>query len=515
MHHIFRHAQRGASIASSLFLLLISAPLRAEDWAKIYPIREDLPGPYSYEEISKKEYQGVTLRVLTHEVPVMGEPTDVHAKQFEELTGAKVEVTHVPFGNLYQEATFGLKTGKYDMVFFASFWLADLYPHLAPLPETMIQSPQFQDVLQHYKDIAKWGDTYYQVPIDGDRHYLQYRRDLFENPALKEAFQAAHQRELTVPRTWKAYAETAAFFHNKTANGQAISGSVEINKEDDLMFSQFIDRAAAYAKHPNVKGGFYFDLETMTPLINTPGFVQALADFVEIQQYSPQTETRLGLADVIRTFGGGAAAMCHSWDDPFIQAMEPNSALRNQVAAALSPGSTTVWNRDTGAWDDFPNVNDAPYIAWGWTSGVSRLSKSQEAAFDFLGFFSNEANHASDLLVGRYGVNPFRNADLHKEFWMEFAGWSEETAASYVETFRAISDHPNRILDLRIYLGRLYMNALAVGIQRALTGRSTPQVALDYVAKEWESLTKRVGVEKQREAYQNIVRFEDHEDVQP
>lgn len=96
---------------------------------------------------------------------VMGEPTDVHAKQSEELTDAKVEVTHVPSGNLYQEATFGLKTGKYDVVFFASFWLADLYPHLALPLETMIQSPQFQDVLQHYKDIAKWGDIYYQVPI--------------------------------------------------------------------------------------------------------------------------------------------------------------------------------------------------------------------------------------------------------------------------------------------------------------------------------------------------------------
>ena len=43
-----------------------------------------------------------------------------------------------------------------------------------------------------------------------------------------------------------------------------------------MLGNYFIKRAAPYAKHPEVGGGFYFDLETMEPLINTPGFVAAL-----------------------------------------------------------------------------------------------------------------------------------------------------------------------------------------------------------------------------------------------
>ena len=45
--------------------------------------------------------------------------------------------------------------------------------------------------------------------------------------------------------------------------------------------------------------------------------------------------------------------------------------------------------------------------------------------------------------------------------------------------------------------------------KRALTGRETPQAALDGVAERWRALTQRVGVEKQRAAYREIVEFED------
>jgi len=56
----------------------------AKDWSQKYPIEKDIPGPYSYDSISQKNYKGITLNILTHEKPVMGEPTQIHAGQFEE-----------------------------------------------------------------------------------------------------------------------------------------------------------------------------------------------------------------------------------------------------------------------------------------------------------------------------------------------------------------------------------------------------------------------------------------------
>jgi multiple sugar transport system substrate-binding protein len=200
-----------------------------------------------------------------------------------------------------------------------------------------------------------------------------------------------------------------------------------------------------------------------------------------------------------------------SWDDPFIEAMEPGNPLRNKVAAALSPGSRKVWNRRTGRWDVFPEVSYVPYLAYGWTSGVSRASPHQAAAFDFLGFYANRENHRADLQVGRFGMNPFRQSDLDERFWVDAAGWDPAVARTYVATLEGQSASRNRVLDLRIHRGQEYVYLLSVGVYRALTGRDTAQAALDGVAERWRRLTQRIGVEKQREAYRHLVRFEDNE----
>ena len=38
-------------------------------------------------------------------------------------------------------------------------------------------------------------------------------------------------------------------------------------------------------------------------------------------------------------------------------------------------------------------------------------------------------------------------------------------------------------------------------MQQTLTGQLTPQAALDGVAEQWKSITERLGVDSQKEAY--------------
>ena len=470
------------------------------------------PDPYAHEAIAKKKYAGVTLNVLTLAPPVLGEPVVLHAQEFERLTGAKINVTRVPFADFYQETLLGLKQGKYDALTFGSMWIADVLEYLEPIPKQMLDSAQYKDVLPHYKSIASWGDTAYMVPIDGDRHYLQYRRDLLDDPAFKTEFKKQTGRELGVPHTWPELQEVARFFQGrKTVDGKEISGIAEVTVSDALLGNYFIKRAAPYAKHPRVKGGFYFDLATMEPLINSPGWVEALKDFVAAQDLYPKGGQTMSFFDAIKTFGRGNVVFSDSWDDPFVEAMESDNPLRNKVAAALSPGSRKVWNRKTGKWDEFPAVNYAPYIVYGWTSGVAKSSRNKQAAFDFLGFYANRKNHQADLQVGRFGMNPFRQSDLDVRLWVDRGGWDPAVARSYVQTLEAQSKSRNRVLDLRIYRGQEYVQLLSVGVYRAITGRESPQAALDDVARRWKELTERIGVDKQREAYRHVVRFEDGE----
>lgn len=466
--------------------------------------------PYSEQAIDQKDYSGITLNALTLSTPVLGEPFMLHAEQFEKLTGAKLNVNRVGFPEFYQETLLGLKKGKYDVITYGSMWIADVKDYLEPLPQEMLDSAQYQDVLPHYKSIASWGDLPIQVPIDGDRHYLQYRKDLLEDSKFQTEFEKASGKKLKVPRTWPELQEIARFFHGKKlSDDSTISGIAEVTVSDALLGNYFIKRAAPYAKHPDVKGGFYFDLETMEPLINSPGWVEALQDFVDAQDLYPVGGQKMSFWEVIQTFGRGNVVFSDSWDDPFIEAMEPGNKLRNNVAAALSPGSKRVWNRQTRQWDEFPEVNYAPYVVYGWTSAVAKSSKHKQAAFDFLGFYANHKNHRDDMLIGRFGMNPFRYSDLDVDYWQQRAGWDRDVAESYVKTLEQMTNSTNRVLDLRIHRGQEYVYMLSVGVYRAITGRDTPQKALDTVAERWKELTGRIGVDKQREAYKHVVRFED------
>ena len=497
------HKNLNTKILNILFVIILVFP--SINYAENMDI-------YSSDQMRKKDYSDITLNILTHEKPVMGEPTEIHARQFEQLTGAKINITFVPFGKLYQELQLGLKTGKYDIVFYGSLWIADIVENLEPIPDEMINSNQFQDVLKHYKMISKWEDKYYQVPIDGDRHYFQYRTDIMNDKNLQNKFFEMKNKKLLIPKTWEDVLEITDFFYkSKPKKYKSIDGIIEINDLNDLLFSQFIKHAAPYAKHPDCIKGFYFDHETMKPLINTPGFVQALEDFIALQKYYPLSKKQYKLSDVIESFGNGKVIFSDCWDDPFIKAMETNSKIKNKVNITLSPGSRKVWNNNTQQWNNFPEVNNVPYFAWGWTSAISKKSENKNAAFDYLGFFANNENHFSDLAIGRFGINPCRHSDLDVNFWIEKAGWEKSVAENYVKILKQMFEHKNKILDLRIYNSRQYMQALSVAVYRAITDRETPQEALDEVAKRWQQLTKQVGLKKQRKAYQQIVNFENGE----
>ena len=371
---------------------------------------------------------------------------------------------------------------------------------------------QMQDVTQGHIDVNSWGGEMIQFPIDGDRHYLKYRKDVIDNPEYQAKYLAETGNELRIPQTWEEYAEMAEFFNgwDWDNDGELEYGSAEVMKKDDLMYAAFFSRSVAYSKNPRVKGGFFFDLETMEPLINGPGFVAALTDWVEATKYVPPGGLNFGLGDEINSFGGGQTLFSYSWDDAFVAAMQDDSPIKNKVGAAPLPGSDRVWNRATGSWED--TYNQAPYIVWGWTAAVAKESKNHEMAFDYLCFFANDANHQADIAIGRFGVNPFRKSDFLPEIYVENQGWDPEVAQQYSETLLEMEEgSTNLVFPLRVPGVFQFNSAVATGTAKALAGQLSPQEALDEVATEWKKIVKRIGADTVREAYAIGVALEDAE----
>ena len=497
-------------------LLIFSPVAYADKWSDQFPhikATGDIPGECSYESISKKDYKGKTLKINTHAVPVMGEPTALHAEQFAKLTGATVDVTHTPAGDLYSKAMVPFQAGQapYDIVFGFSNFINDWKRYLAPVPKKYTEMRQMKDVTKSHIGVASWDGVMYQFPVDGDRHYLKYRKDVIDNPKYQAKYKADTGKTLRVPKTWKEYGEIAAYFNgwDWDGDGEPEYGSAEVMKKDDLMYAAFFSRSVAYSKNPRTPGGFFFELETMKPLINNPGFVEALGDWVEATKYVPPGGMNFGLGDEINSFGGGQTLSSFSWDDALIAAMEDGSPIKNKVAAAPLPGADRVWNRVTGKWEN--QYNQAPYIVWGWAVGVAKQSKVQEMAFDYLCFFANDANHQADLAIGRFGVNPFKKSDFDPNIYIDTMGWDPEIARSYTETLLGMEEKStNRVFPLRVPGVFEFTGAVAVGTSKALAGQLSPQEALDEVAKEWEAILGRVGKDNVRSAYSVGVKMEDN-----
>jgi len=159
-------------------------------------------------------FQGVSINVLTFTGPQIAEPLRRHAATFERATGAKVNVTVVPFSDLYQQILTDATTGtnSYDAWIFAPQWMADFAP--AGIMEDLTARVRADTALQ-WNDIgvffrefsALYGGKILTIPLDGDFQMVYYRTDVLRQLGLQP------------PQTWDDYLNIA-----RRANGRDMNG---------------------------------------------------------------------------------------------------------------------------------------------------------------------------------------------------------------------------------------------------------------------------------------------------
>ena len=117
----------------------------------------------------------------------------------------------------------GMSSGEWDVAFVATDWISlmrsagcavDLRPFLErdpPLDYPTGWSPSLLRLQQI--DGKLLGVPYHDGP-----ECLIYRRDLFSNPRRQRDFRADFGRDLTPPRTWREFHETARFFNDPSGH---------------------------------------------------------------------------------------------------------------------------------------------------------------------------------------------------------------------------------------------------------------------------------------------------------
>jgi multiple sugar transport system substrate-binding protein len=454
-------------------------------------------------------FEGVEVNVLTFTGPQIAEPLQRRGPDFTALTGAKINVTIVPFSDLYQKILTDMATGTnaFDAFVFAPQWMVDYITpgYLEDMTDRVAGDAalQWEDVAPFFRDFsATYGGRIYTIPLDGDFHMVYYRTDL---------------EGLQPPETWEDYINIAKAFHGKDLNGDGDPdfGSCISKKRAAQAYWFIYSIAASFIQSQGTSQGVFFDTETMKPLVDNEAFRAAMNIYKETTQYGPPDELNLDVGDTRSLFVTGRCALSMDWGDIGTLAIDPaNSKVIDKVGAVILPGSKQVLDRATGKLVDcnettcphaINGVNHAPFAAYGgWSGGINAGAdpKVKDAAYAFFSYMAQPAQANEDVTIGKTGYNPYRTSQfLNREAWVK-AGMSPRSAADYLGAIESSLASPNMVLDLRIPQNQRYQQVvLDQAVSQFLAGEITLDEAVKQIFDGWEEITEELGRDAQLEAY--------------
>ena len=463
-----------------------------------------------------KPYEGVEVNVLTFTGPQIAEPLQRRGPDFTELTGAKINVTIVPFSDLYQKILTDMATGtnSFDAFVFAPQWMVDyIVPgYLEDITDRVAADAalEWEDVAPFFRDFsATFEGSIYTIPLDGDFHMGYYRTDLLAEEGLEP------------PATWDDYLEVAKFFHGKDLNGDGDPdyGSCISKKRGAQAYWFIHDFAAPMIQSQGTSQGTFFDTETMEPLVNNAAFERALEIYDATTQYGPPDELNLDVGDTRSLFTSGRCALSMDWGDIGTLAIDPETSIvQDKTGAMITPGSTQVLDWETGELVDcdettcpyaINGVNYAPFAAYGgWSGGINAAADDivKDAAYDFFSYMCQPAQSNEDVTIGKTGFNPYRTSQfLNRQAWVE-AGMSPGAASVYLGAIEGSLASPNMVLDLRIPQNQRYQGVvLDTTVSQFLAGELTAEEAMQQIYDGWEELTEELGREDQLKAYRGTL----------
>lgn len=384
-------------------------------------------------------------------------------------------------------------------------WGADL---CLPVPDDILNDPEmaWDDVLPIYRQkVLTWEGKVYGMPFDGDTHHLVFLHTLLDDPDNQANFKAKYGYDFDPdrgPHTWQEHRDYAEFFTGWDWNedGEPDFGFGHMMKRGDTSFWGFISRSTAYAKHPD-DPGFFFDLDSGEPRINSPAFVRALTEWTDELQFGPPGMLSYGWGDVIQAAQANRIAMNVGWDG--IAMYGEGSKAKGQASFTILPGSYEVYNAKTQQWEEMSDINYAPYLAaGGWQISVAKGVKYPEAAWELAKHFTNKEMGNRFCFEGYR--NPIRVSEVtDPKPWMEGRlQMTQRSADTYIRALNETMSHPNLVLDLRLPGWTQYRDAVELAVSKGLAGEADPQVALDEAAEAWKAITERLGgSEKQMRFY--------------
>lgn len=307
--------------------------------------------------------------------------------EFKKLTGIDVVIEKAQYYDVHTKIVLDLTQKKakpdYDFYFMDIPWKAEFVTTDQLLDLTKLASPSY-----HLEDLDKtyltavggWKGKIYAYPILSVTRFIYYRKDLFENPAIKAQFQAKTGRELRVPTTWEEYNDTARFFTKSLNPDSPIAyGSVISAQKGSRALIEYDDRLFGL-------GGTEFLYnekdDSWTAAVNSNVSKKALQVYLDLKSSAPEGSENADWDLSVRTFISGDAAMMIMWD-----------AFAGLV---MDPKESKVWNKVGFS----PAPNGGAATMGGWGLCINKNSPRAKEAYKFLEWATGPDNARKMTLDG-------------------------------------------------------------------------------------------------------------------
>jgi multiple sugar transport system substrate-binding protein len=440
---------------------------------------------------AKKNFSGVKITRIAESGPQALEPKNFSGPLWNKLTGGSVSVVEAPFADIRTKAIAEhlAKSGALDVIDVSPAWIPEFADRgvIVPVDDLVAKykaKATFNDLHPLYRLLGKYKGKTWGFFADGDVWSLYYRKDVFGDPKLKRAYKAKFKRDLRVPTSWAEFDETAQFITDQLAPKiyGANEGRALGNPGNQFYFFQQFRNA----------GGQFFNPTTMKAQINDAHGVKAMTDIMkELKASSPGIEK----LDFISSWGlwlNGKTAMIYAW--PPTGRISENYAQRDKAFAFL-PKSKVVGKVGYAL---MPGRNGEH--AGSFVECVSADSKNKEAAFLY-NLWQTSPSISLQIVMLPYTLrDPYRISHYKSKAYR--ALWP--SAKEYLITLANAAN--DAVIDMIMSGAGDYANALDREMTGIYAGKDVKK-GLDEAAKQWDSITNKLGVANQRKAYAEFLKL--------
>ena len=267
------------------------------------------------------------------------------------------------------------------------------------------------------------------------------------------------------------------------------------------------NRAAAYVKHPD-SPAWLFEPDTMKPMVNNPGWVQAIQDVMDLVNTPGAYPADQINADPGTTafsqFLAGTGSMLMWWGDVGSNARTSDSSVVGDVVGfGINPASERRYNSVSASWEE--ERNEAPlmaYIGWGIyvTARVQGDDLKRKAAWSAAAHLGGKD---ISLWMSAYpsGFQPYRNSHFQYDEW-EAAGYDRAFVEDYLGSNADSYNHPNAAIEPRIPGIFQYYSVAEDELSKGFAGQyGSAQETADAIAAAWEDITDQIGRDSQIALY--------------